>query len=347
MDLKPEAIIVEAVRRLMEGGTSRGGACAVLRDDVASHPAVAAWRARAPGTPPPAGIEILHRGKRQSAAFRLLGAGNGVALIALKATPARAALERTVHERLLPDLALTAPRYYGALEADAGTVWLFFEDVGTERLSPLDASHRALAARWLAELHTGGATHQAAHDLPATGAGRFRETLVEGRAAIRAHLDNPVIGRLDRASLAGLADLLDGIEARWNDLETWCGDVPRTVTHGDVQRKNLYLRRGARGPELCPIDWETAARGTPAADLAWVDARTYWAAVRPRWSGVRLNDVRRLATAGRIFMAVADIGWAAPALAAQEWEALATPIAHLNVFRRRLAKALTDLESLR
>ena len=84
----------------------------------------------------------------------------------------------------------------------------------------------------------------------------------------------------------------------------------------------------------------------PAADLTLVDLPTYWSVVRARWPHVRLEDVRRLAAVGRVFLQLAGIRWVSPELAYDQALYLTRPIAWLRVLHERLADAVRELEAL-
>src|SRR5207247_2054793 len=86
---------------------------AVLRGELACHPAVAAWRELVPDAPDPERIEVLRQGKK-STTYRLVeSTPGGASIIAQRACMAKALIERTVYEDILPHLPVTSPRYYG------------------------------------------------------------------------------------------------------------------------------------------------------------------------------------------------------------------------------------------
>ena len=92
------------------------------------HPAVRAWRELAQDGPDPERIEVLRRSP-DAATYRLVGAGpGGAALIARRSRLAQARLARTVYERILPYLPVTAPRYCGFKVESAQYAWLFLTD---------------------------------------------------------------------------------------------------------------------------------------------------------------------------------------------------------------------------
>ncbi len=310
------------------------------------HPAVAAWRGLAQDPPDPEHIEVLRQGKK-SATYRLVGAGpGGASIIAQRSCMAKARIERIVYERILPRLPVTSPRYYGSRVEDSEFVWLFLEDIGRERFAVTDPSQRALAGRWVGLMHT-AATHVAAvRDLPDGGPPRYLDHLRVDLQTIRANLANPALTLDDVATLRRLVSDLERLEAAWAAVEHACTGMPSTLVHGDLQRKNLYIRDGAGAPALYVIDWETAGWGVPAADLTKIDLTTYWSAIRPSWPDVRLEDVRRLAVVGRIFLELVGIRWMSPQLAYDSAAFLSRPMSWLRVMHGRIGDAILDLEGI-
>ena len=317
-----------------------------LWGDCAWHPAVAAWRELAPDAPDPESIEVLRRGQK-SATYRLVGAGPGGApIIAQHARMAKASIERTVYEQILPHLPVTAPRCYGFREESPQLAWLFLEDVGDERYSDTDPAHPALAARWMGRMHTTAARVAAARGLPDGGPLRYLDHLRAGRHSIRANLANPALAAGDVPTLRRLVSDLDRLEGGWATIERACAGVPATLVHGDFQPKNAYVRAGANEPALFTIDWEMAGWGVPAVDLIRIDLVTYWSVLQPSWPDVRLEDVRRLAAVGRVFRQLAAIRWVSPQLAYDTGLCLSRPMSWLRIYHARLADAVRELGAL-
>src|SRR5438876_1352818 len=249
---------------------------AVLRGELACHPAVAAWRELVPDAPDPERIEVLRQGKK-STTYRLVeSTPGGASIIAQRACMAKALIERTVYEDILPHLPITSPRYYGCRAADPHFAWLFLEDIGDERYTPTDRAQLALAGHWVGLMHTAAARVPAARGFPEGGPPRYLDHLRADLQTIRANLANPALTAGDAATLGRLASDLDRLEGAWAALACACTGLPATLVHGDLQRKNLYVRNGAGQSALYAIDWETAGWGIPAADLARIDLPTYW-----------------------------------------------------------------------
>ncbi len=141
--------------------------------------------------------------------------------------------------RAVCEAGLPAPAVEGVVEAD-GRHGIVFERVeGPSMLAEWKSKPWVLArsARQLAELHT------AIHALPGAGLPAYRERLeggIRGAQMLTAHLKD--------AALSALARLPDG----------------DALCHGDFHPDNVIVT--ARGPII--IDWMTAVRGNPLADVA-------------------------------------------------------------------------------
>jgi len=319
---------------------SRNPPAAVLWGKLAWHPAVVAWRDVVPDATEPESIEVLRRGKK-STVYRLVGAGpDGTPVIAQRASRRKADIERTVYEAILPHLSVTAPRYYGAREESPEHAWLFVEDIGDDRYSASEPEELALAGRWVGLMHAGATSVGAARRLPDAGPPRYLTHLRAGRRTLAAHVANPALKSDEATTIGGLVADLDRLERGWARLERACTRVPATLTHGDLQRKNTYIRDGPHGPALFVIDWETAGWGAPAADLTRIDLPTYWSVVRSAWRDVRLEDVRQVAAVGRVFLQLAAIDWVSPELAYDSPLYLSRPMSWLRVLHHRLVEAI-------
>ncbi len=289
---------------------------------------------------------MLRQGKK-STTYRLVeSTPGGASIIAQRACMAKALIERTVYEDILPHLPITSPRYYGCRAADPHFAWLFLEDIGDERYTPTDRAQLALAGHWVGLMHTAAARVPAARGFPEGGPPRYLDHLRADLQTIRANLANPALSADDAATLGRLASDLDRLEGAWAALACACTGLPATLVHGDLQRKNLYVRNGAGQSALYAIDWETAGWGIPAADLARIDLPTYWSVVRSVWHHVRLEDVRRLGVVGRIFRELVAIRWVSPQLAYDSPLYLSRPISWLRIMHGRLSDAVRELGTL-
>jgi len=258
---------------------------------------------------------------------------------------ASAPLERVIYEQILPHVPVTSPDYYGCVDGEAGALWVFLADVGPEHFSRVDAGLRKAAADWLGVLHTRASDLPAAAALPDRGPGYYLDRLRSARHTITESKSNPAITTASIAVLDSVLMVLDTIEADWAAVEEFCASMPRTLTHGDLQPKNLFVRRDGSGPRLYPIDWEMAGWGIPAPDVAPargpgvrpdIDLATYLKAVKPRWRAVDRRVLRDWVVVGLLFRRLIAVDWAAPSLR-YEWPERS--VDQLSVYRPQLEAA--------
>lgn len=326
----------------MGGAVSRGRPIAIVRDGLSTHPAVRAWRATDPSRTAPHTIQVL-REHAASAVYRLEGAGPlGDAVIAKRTSPAAAAVECSVYQKILPRLPLTAARCYGGDAGDGMSRWLFLEDVGEQRYVEADPEHLALVARWVALLHTTAAALPAgaADSLPDAGPVRYLAHLRAGRERIERRLARATLSAGDVALLESIRSVQDYLESRWDWIEEACLGLPGTLVHGDFRPRNVFVRPLTSGLACYPVDWETAGWGIPAADLAFMDPTAYWVAARPGWAGLTLTTVQRLRAVGRVFRGLASIDWESVSLEFDSLEVLSKVMASLAVLAPRLTSAM-------
>jgi hypothetical protein len=327
----------------------RNAPLAVTTQDLDSNPAARAWAAV--GGSRPARIALLRKAHRSKpSVHRLSFDGAGLpAVFAKQFHAAGLSLERRIYESVLPRLPVTAARYRGAWEDDEGSSWLFVEDVGERCLSPGDPAHRVLAARWLGMLHRSAADVVADEPLPDAGPGRYLGLLAAAREAIRLHSGNRALTDDDRAVLHAVLERFDDLEGRWPRIERACEGYPVTLVHADFQPKNLRIAVTDDGPVLRPIDWETAGRGVPAADLALArgrtlvplpDLATYGATVRERWPELDAAAIRRLSLVGHVLQALAGIKWSCADLRFESADCLLRPIGSMRHYLAQIAAAL-------
>jgi hypothetical protein len=302
-----------------------------VKAESAEHPAVRAWgllRATAPARP--TAVQILQK-RRKAVVYRLVGAGpDGRDVVAKRSCPERIARESFVYEHVLPALPAPVALYYGTLtEAGTDAAWLFVAHAGSVDYRPDFAEHRTLAARWLAALHTAGASAARPDGLPERGPDHFRRELGAARAEILRHLPNSELPAQDEHVLHALVRQCEVAASRWEEVEQACRVTPPTVVHGDFAPKNLRLDAAEAGATLRPFDWAGAGWGSPAPDLPQLAAApsTYWAGpdldvyrelVTGSWPGLGREDVHRLALVGKLFRSLVCIRLEATGLGS-EW----------------------------
>jgi len=143
-------------------------------------------------------------------------------------------------------------------EPDRDRCWLFLEDAGRTPLNDvLDLREWIDAARWAARFHA------ATRDLPANQTRLLPRWTREHyrRCAERVKQLLPTVEGSERAILSGG---LDSLTAHLG----WLSRLPRCVIHGQLFGKNIMLRPRKARSRIAVIDWETAALGPRAFDIA-------------------------------------------------------------------------------
>jgi Phosphotransferase enzyme family len=165
--------------------------------------------------------------------------------------------EVLIYRRLLAGQRFGAPALYASVyDPEQGRYWLFLEDLGDQTLDG-DPEHCRAAACCLAELH---ATYWG------------REAQLRALDCLNEHGPEyyHMLARHARRNLewAGANRALarfDALMARFPALVAFLTAQPRTLVHGDIFASNFIIQPG---PRVRPVDWEGAAIGLAAWDLA-------------------------------------------------------------------------------
>jgi ABC-type multidrug transport system ATPase subunit len=304
-----------------------------VSDKLGDHPAAQAWRRARPDTSRPVLVEPVKKerldgtlGKPRTGVFRLHhGQDIGPTIVKRRSRTCLEA-ERTIYQRVLPQLPIPSVQCRGfAAEQDSEGAWLFVEDVGGERYQNARSEHRILAARWLATVHAFGMNPSIRALLPDRRPSHYLAELRWSFTEISSHLAGNRFSTDDRRILVAILQALTELESRWDRIEAWCDAMPQTLVHGDFVAKNCRVREaGTRELELLAFDWETAGWGAPAADLAsnafgihgvGLDRKTYAAAMRDAWPGLRQRELERAGRVGDAQRVVAATRWSCERLA--------------------------------
>ena len=256
------------------------------------------------------------------------------------------AVERLCYETILPRLPVSSPTYYGSLQDEDGSWWLFVEDAGRKWYSLTDPEHRRLAGQWIGRLHREGTSIATARALPPAGPERYRAHLRAARDRIEGNFANPGLTASDREVLKTSLALQDDAESRWQQIERACEGPPATLVHGDFQAKNIRLWRGTT---ILVLDWEMAGWGPPVVDLAppcaagvasHVDLEAYAEEVALEWPGVDTAAIRRLSAVGLVLRRLAAMDWASESLHFEQPNFLSDPVESLRFLNRSLSRGL-------
>lgn len=174
--------------------------------------------------------------------------------------------EVLLYERLLGGGRFGAPLLYASRYDQArDCYWLFIEDIGKWRLDWCEAVDWEPAFRRMARMHAAfldRADELAALDCLAEHERPFYLALAaDARGSLRAHGRPAALARFERLVDRFLEPAIANLEVQ-----------PRTLVHGDLSCHNVMVEREAgdrlKVAGIRPIDWEWAAIGVPAWDVA-------------------------------------------------------------------------------
>jgi hypothetical protein len=189
--------------------------------------------------------------------------------------------EVLIYRRLLEGRRFGAPMLYGSVYDDARRdYWLFLEDLGESTLLEGDRDAWRAAVRWLAQMH--GRWWGRAAEL------RALDCLDEHGPRHYWSLARTARRHLVRAGPGHALRLFDRLMAGFESVIDHLIRQPRTLVHADVFPHNILLQPG---PRIRPIDWEAAAVGLAAWDLArLLDG---WGEDRPAFTALYLSELNR------------------------------------------------------
>jgi hypothetical protein len=191
--------------------------------------------------------------------------------------------EVRIYERLLGGRHLGTPALYASLYDEANhRYWLFLEDVGEWKLEYCDVEEWVAAFRWLARLHAtyyGQDAQLREFDCLVEHGAVFYQSLAEMARQSLLLYQPQAIARFD------------SLMSRLDELSTELAGQPHTLVHGDMSCHNLIVQ-----PQMSirPIDWEWAAIGVPAWDVAKLS--TGWGKGKPRLLAAYLEEFTRHST---------------------------------------------------
>jgi hypothetical protein len=192
----------------------------------------------------------------------ILGSGERLRVIFKRLSPGEELYgnerEVLIYRRLLDGERFGAPALYASVfDEDERRYWLFLEDLGPSTLDDGDVEEWFAAVRWLARMH--GTYHGREADL------RALACLMEHGPAYYHMLAQSARRNLNLAGARKALRRFDELMGRYDSLVAYLVGQRRTLVHGDVFAENLVLQPGAR---IRPIDWESAAIGLGAWELA-------------------------------------------------------------------------------
>ena len=293
----------------------------------------------------PSQAEPLKGTTRRRSVFRLHGAGAaGRPIIAKRCYVSTGLVEDYLYGRILPQLPVSVPQYYGYAPEDDELCWLFLEDIGDQRIDHTDPEQQVAVATWLGRLHANAAAVVRPIGLADRGPRHYFNHLVSSRKNILDNLGNPVLNEEDRTVLLAAAKRLNEIDACWDQVTAACEGIPRTLVHGDFRPKNVFVRQEDEGNAVYPLDWEMAGWGVPAPDLApsrdryagsLINLEIYRQNIAATWPSMDMPQLVRMVTIGYLFRRLAAVDWASMSLA---YDSTAKAVSLLNVYEKNLQR---------
>ncbi len=306
-----------------------------------ARPAVQAWLRLRPGSSEPGGVTLLKNTSR-SIVCRIEGMGPGGSGVVAKRCPRTdGELEAFIYSEVLDRLSMESVRCYGFINEDGGDHgWLFLEDCGITKVTEKGGSFPTAFAHWLALLHGSASNLPIRGRLPDRGPAWYLEILRAARLGLCQSLAERNLTELDRSAFETMLVCFEVLERNWHILEERCEGLPWTLVHCDLQPKNILTRQTPSGVAFLPLDWEDAGWGSPATDLAEIDATSYWSTAIRTWAGIELRQVEEQARCGAVFQILAAVGWEIVRLAAGSEE---KAMRRLRIYALRLTASTQAL----
>jgi aminoglycoside phosphotransferase (APT) family kinase protein len=134
------------------------------------------------------------------------------------------------------------------------------------------------------------------------------------------HRGNPALDDSEQAILTDLLGLVDLVDSRWGEVESFCASMPRVLVHGDLIARNVCMRFDGGAPLVLAIDWEKAGWGIPSIDLAQApvpspqfsadaDVVSYCDVVRSTWPRMDREMLEHSAWYATIFRCLSALHW--------------------------------------
>lgn len=250
-------------------------------------------------------------------------------------------LEAFIYSAVLDRLSMQSIRCYGFVEEGSGEHgWLFLEDAGITHVADKGESFPIAFAHWLALLHGSASSLPIRDRLPERGPAWYLETVRTARQGLCQSLSERDWSDPDRSAVERTLVCFEILERNWHLVQERCEGLPWTLVHCDLQPKNVLVRETASGIAFLPLDWEDAGWGAPAADLAEIDAHSYWSTARKTWASIELRRVEEQVCCGALFQILSAVGWEVVRLAAGSEE---KAMRRLRIYAPRLTASTEAL----
>lgn len=315
----------------------------VVEGPVDEHPASRAWHRLRGGSDSPKLITMLKHPKPdgEGAVYLLHGAGpNGLDIIAKNSKISGLEVERLAYEKLLSQVTVSTPRYYGWGPDDTSPRgWIFVDRANGDPFDPSDFDHKALAAQWLGSFHAQSSLDAVPIGLPVRRSSDYRDLCTATASSIRSCRSNPALSRPDRKLLSDIDRRLGHILKCWHVVEDRYKAAPLAIVHGDFVAKNMVVVNRSTSQELTVFDWAEAHWGPAATDLFATDLRLYQLALKTEGvdvAGELLTESQQL---GLLLRTIRSIQWESRWL---KYPHVARPMRHMALYDSDLRSVMGE-----
>lgn len=171
---------------------------------------------------------------------------------------------------ILEDLpgGIRAPRCFGNLEREDGTVWVWLEDITDGIQAPWPIERYAVVARQLGQFNGTWLVNGPLPDAPFLSRNWLRGWVEASRPAIDAFLVDPDLARQSGVYPDSVLDAYASLWARRQTIYDEMARLPQTFGHLDAFSRNIFVRERHGNPgDTILIDWSFAGTVAIGEDL--------------------------------------------------------------------------------
>jgi hypothetical protein len=171
---------------------------------------------------------------------------------------------------MLDDLpgGIRAPRYYGDLERDDGSVWVWLEDITDGVQAPWPIDRYETIARQLGQFNGAWLVDHLLPDAPFLSRDWLRGWVDRSTPALHALMADTDLARRSGAYPPGALDAYGRLWARRHAIYDELARLPQTFCHLDAFSRNIFIRERVGEPDdTVLIDWSFAGIGAIGEEL--------------------------------------------------------------------------------
>lgn len=171
---------------------------------------------------------------------------------------------------LLADLpgGIRAPRCFGDIERDDGSVWVWLEDITDGIQAPWPLDRYGIIARQLGQFNGHWLVDRSPPDTPCLSRNWLRGWVERSTPAVQALMADADLARRSGAYAPGTLEAYARLWARRHELYEELTRLPQTFCHLDAFSRNIFVRERANEPDdTILIDWSYSGIGAVGEEL--------------------------------------------------------------------------------